>query len=659
MLDSLPLPPHTLDSGGAAIDAFVHTVLPFAWKVLQVAIGIGIVIFVHELGHFLVAKKVGIRVETFSLGFGPRLLGFRRGPTDYRLSLIPLGGYVKMAGENPGEDRSGAPDEFTSKTVGQRAAVISAGVIMNTIFAVIGFLVAFKLGVSMLEPVVGRVEKGTPAYGILQRGDKIVAMDGEEVLDFIDASLAAAFADGPITVEVERAGERKRFEIAPRRGLDQEFQRLGIEAIHEIATVEPGSAAAKAGLGPGDRILAVDGVPIESEVDFIRLARKGPGKTLELLVARPPPPTADGSTRKVALTPEPRPIPWVGLEIEPSPIVTEVRDGSPAQAAGLGPGDRIVAINGEPANVETLSERLTFHATGGDLKADPKPVRLTIATATRTIEKEVTPRFDAAEGRVLLGMGYTAGHVAGVAPGSPAAKAGIEPGSRLLAFGDQDKQLFGPVIEGVLIEARRQRAVAGEGGEPVVKVGWLDPKGQTREAELSPVDAPAAPPSEAAPGAVAAAAATYGETGIATFRPAKFVHVAPGLWQPIRLGVERTGRFIKQVFLTLGAMFAQRVSPKALGGPVLIGRAAYEYASFGVGTLIYFLAFISINLAVLNILPIPILDGGHLVFLLVEKIKGSPVSPSIQGYFQWAGLVALLFLMVFVTKNDIARLLGG
>src|SRR5438132_12187819 len=114
--------------------------IPFLLRVLEVALGIGLVIFVHELGHFLVAKKVGIRVETFSLGFGPRLVGFVRGGTDYRLSAVPLGGYVKMAGESPDEARSGAHDEFAAKSVGARAAVISAGVIMNGIFAVVFFL---------------------------------------------------------------------------------------------------------------------------------------------------------------------------------------------------------------------------------------------------------------------------------------------------------------------------------------------------------------------------------------------------------------------------------------------------------------------------------------------------------------------------------------
>ena len=126
-----------------------------------------------------------------------------------------------------------------------------------------------------------------------------------------------------------------------------------------------------------------------------------------------------------------------------------------------------------------------------------------------------------------------------------------------------------------------------------------------------------------------------------------------------RLGFNRTLMFTEQVFMTFQGMFARRIDPSTLGGPIGIAETAYRVSEHGLGKLLYFLAIISVNLAVLNLFPIPILDGGHLVFLGIEKLKGSPVSPNIQAGAQWVGLALLLFLMIYVTKNDIVRLIGG
>ncbi len=597
--------------------------LQFAWQVLLVAVGIGLVIFVHELGHFLVAKRVGIRVETFSLGFGPRLLGFRRGDTDYRVSMIPLGGYVKMAGENPDDPRAGGEDEYTSKTVGQRAAVISAGVIMNTIFAVVGFFVAFKIGVLMHVPVVGTVVEGAPADGALRRGDRILAVDGKPVLDFKDIGLAAAFADGPLELEIERDGTRMVVSIEPKRGLGEEFQRLGIEPIEEVVEVEPGAAAEKAGLRKGDRILTVDGRLLKGLANLQEIVEASPGKPLALVVARD-----DAPRRTIALAPDSKPVRSFGIELAPTPVIEAVLDDSPAAEAGLVPGDKILEVEAQPAHIDTLVEKITSGA--------GRPIRLAVERKGEKLVKELTPRHDPSRGRPMIGIEFRSPIVARVEPGSPAEGAGIKPGDRL--------EKVRPEGAGDDVSIANQlalRRIANATADERVALSWRTPDGRANEAALAAVVVPGA---------------FYGDVG-AAFGPATFTHVAPGVWEPIRLGFDRTIGVVQQIFLMIAGFFQDRISARTLGGPVQIGQAAYHFAGYGVGTLIYFLALLSINLAVLNILPVPILDGGHLVFLLIEKVKGSPVSPTVQGYAQWAGLVLLLALMVFVTKNDIFRLM--
>jgi regulator of sigma E protease len=592
-------------------------------KIIEVGIGVGLIIFVHELGHFLVAKKVGIRVETFSLGFGPRLLGFRRGDTDYRLSLIPLGGYVKMAGENPDEPHTGADDEFTSKTVGQRAAVISAGVIMNIIFAVIGFLVAFKIGVQLTVPVVGAVVPGSVAEGILERGDRIVQVGDVAPLDFVEVSLAAAFADDAgLDVVVERRGERKAFHLRPRKDLGADFQRIGIEPIEQVAAIEEGGAAAIAGLQVGDRVLGVDGDAIASLAELSREIYARPGEPLQLEVWR------DGAVREVSLTPAKSPIRSFGVEVSELPVVRSVVDGAPAEAGGLREGDVIETINGEPASIGTVVARVK------EIAASETPViSMRVRRATGgTADLELKP-LAKSDGGPVIGASFSSGYVAAVAEGSPAAGAGIRAGHTLLRLGE---------LRGVGAPGQLEQLASMQGGEPV-EVVWRNESGAEAEAVIA---------------AVVVEGRFFGDAGFEVAQ-ASFTHVAPGIIEPIRLGFERTWLFLEQVFLTLGGMVAGRIEPSTLGGPILIGKHAYDVASRGLGVLLYFLCLISVNLAVINILPIPLLDGGHLVFLLVEKLKGSPVPEGVQAALQWAGLVLLLALMIYVTRNDILRLANG
>ncbi len=598
-----------------------------ALRILEVMVGIGLVIFVHELGHFLAAKAVGIRVERFSIGFPPRLFGFRRGETDYCIGMVPLGGYVKMAGEGP-EEQLSAEDEgaFSSKTVGQRSLVITAGVVMNMIFAVIGFLLAFKIGVLMNVPVVGAALPGSAADGKLLRGDRIVEVNGHKPLDFIDVALTAAFAEGSLDMTVLRAGETQQISVTPRKDLGQQIQRIGISPIEDIAHIEPGSAAEKAGLAPGDRLLAVEpatdtaGERTDQSLTDIRDAiYNAPGQPLRLTVWR------NGKRLQLDVTPSSEPMRGFGINVSSLPVVTGLVTDAPADNAGLQENDIVHEINGEPATIESILGRVK------EIAASTAPqIKLEVDRGGNRKSIVITPASGTAGGPVIGAM-FGAGLVSAVADDSPAQKIGLKPGALLLSL-DGRRGSFVPETLDLQAGALSKDAT--------VDLAWLAPDGEENEAALHSIETPGQ---------------FYGAIGV-TDRIASFTYQAPGIVEPIRLGFQYTWVTMQQVFLTIRGMFTKKIDKATLGGPISIGHHAYAITEQGLGRLLYFLCVISVNLAVLNILPIPVLDGGHLTFLIAERIKGSPVSLNVQMRAQQVGLVLVLGLIVFVTYNDVLRL---
>jgi len=237
---------------------------------------LGIIVVLHELGHFVVAKLFKIRVETFSVGFGPRLLGFRYGDTDYRLSAFPLGGYVRMAGENPTDTVTGAPDEFLSKPKWQRFLVAVAGPAMNVILAVALLTGLFMYGTEVPAftegtPVVGAVEEESPAAKAgIQTNDRIVAIDGKQAPTWAEVEARIITnADHKIGIAVGRNGKTIETSITPVRKGPSEVGYSGmrphLQQTNVIERVLPESPAKAAGLQAGDAITAVNGVEITSE----------------------------------------------------------------------------------------------------------------------------------------------------------------------------------------------------------------------------------------------------------------------------------------------------------------------------------------------------------------------------------------------------------
>ena len=414
-------------------------------------------IFVHELGHFWMARRLGVRVLTFSLGFGPKVLKFRRGDTEYAISAIPLGGYVKMAGENPEDPRSGSPDEFLSKTKWERFQILIMGPVMNIALAVVVMA--------------------------------LVLMQGAEI---------PAYQDQPAVVGV----------------------------------VMPGSPAEKVGIRRGDRILTIAGDAIDTWEDLFVAIGTRANRDVALTFLR------DGKPMSVTVRPDAQTrfeVGDIGVLPDVNPLVDSTVRGDPAERAGLKAGDVIAAVNGERVAFRAqLIEAISRNA--------GHEIDLTILRDGRELQIAVTP------------------------------------------------------------EKRGER-------------GWIGVS--LREATKS-------------------------------FQPSPL--------EAIALSIERNIEFGGLIFRTLGGLFIGETSPRQLMGPVAIAQLSGESAAAGWIALFTLMASISLNLGLLNLLPIPVLDGGHIFIMTLEGIARRDFSMAVKEKMFLAGFVLLMMLMVTVIYNDLTRI---
>ena len=267
----------------------------FLIAVVSMAVVLGIMILVHELGHFAAAKYFGVRVEVFSIGFGKRLAGFRRGDTDYRISALPLGGYVKMAGENPLESRSGAPDEFMSHPRWQRFVIAFAGPAMNIILAVAlltgVFMVRYEHPIYLDQPaVIGWVLENSPAAKSgVEQGDRIVRIDGIQNPTWEDVILKVVTSPRqPVDVAIQRGNQIFEKQIQPDVEGTEQYGNVGWLPDQPITVteLEPNMPAAKAGIQVGDDLVAVNDVPMRSLFSVIHYLQQNKDKPVAVTIVR-------------------------------------------------------------------------------------------------------------------------------------------------------------------------------------------------------------------------------------------------------------------------------------------------------------------------------------------------------------------------------------
>ena len=418
---------------------------------------LGVLVFVHELGHFLAARRLGVRVLVFSLGFGPKLFKIRQGDTEYCLSVIPLGGYVKMAGENPDDARSGQPDEFLSRTKWERFQILIMGPVMNILLAVVVMAVVLAQGAEV------------PVY-----------------------------QDQPAVV----------------------------------GAVVPGSPAERAGIQRGDQIITVASDAIDTWNDLFIAVGTRPDRDVSLTLLR------DGETRAVTVRPVPETryeIGNIGVLPDINPVVQSVIAGDVADKAGMKGGDVVLAVNGDRMVTRThLIEAISRN--GG------RQIELTVRRDSQEVTITATP------------------------------------------------------------EQRGDRGMLG------VYVGE-----QTKS-------------------------------------------FTPGPLEAVQLSIERNIEFSGLILWTLGGFFTGETSPRQLMGPVAIAQLSGESAEAGWLALFTLMASISLNLGLLNLLPIPVLDGGHILVLALEGVARRDFSMAVKEKMLLAGLVLLLMLMVTVIYNDLTRI---
>jgi regulator of sigma E protease len=601
--------------------------------VVMTVVGLGGLIFFHELGHFLACRVTGTRVETFSVGFGPKVFGWRRGHTLYKIGLVPLGGYVKMAAENPGEGRTGAPDELPSKSFSQRLLIFTAGVLFNVVLGFLLFVWAFWIGIPFESAVVGGVAPGKEVLEEgLRRGDRILAIDGKRIYGFDDVRLEVAFApkDRPLLFRVERSGQTMELPVKP---LYEEA--LGLPYIAVEPSLEPraagvvaGSPAAKAGGRKGDRIVAVGGEPAaDTKEAFERVLRRveaapidAPSLRIPLRVAR-----EGGGEEEIAIE-LPLKTTWkIGLQAAEPPRLRAVGTDS-AFSGLLRPGDEIREVNGVAV-------------------ADLAEIRLASRRGERLAALRI--RRGAQEIDVPLAAPHTLGdlsdsvaglHESGVlfvapTPGMPAQAAGLRAGDRVLSVGGKAVKSWPELLSA--IRERKEKPVDLE----------VEREGGPAKFTVTPVRLPDL-------------TLVVPDLGY-EFSLETTIHRERNVLRALGGGWRLTKLTIESVILTIKGFLTQRISTKLIGGPISLAEMAYKTWERGLAHYLKILALISLNLAILNILPIPVLDGGQVVFLIAEKVRGRPLSERTIGVFQMVGL-ALILLLVFVAfRNDLTRIFGG
>ncbi len=653
--------------------------------ILQVVLGFGFIIFIHEMGHFLAAKWVGIRVHAFSIGFPMPFVGKRFsniiakkwGETEYRIGWVPFGGYVQMEGQSDtpgklGDAIKSDPGDYRNKTYWQKTMVLLGGVTMNAITAIIFFVIAFQVGVTFIDPVIGQVQPQSGAWlsNEVKVGDRITHVNGRAIDDFEDVVYTGVFEGGEsIDVTVVRKDGEKEVTKDIKIKLDEDatFGLLlpGIRAKHRVLLSGDEAARFSESLGEdrpadGDEIVGVDGRDIRNYEDFMGLLsvsrgeislkfRRGTGEDARVwsVKHRPSRHFTSGSSSNV-----------LGMYISELAPVRIVRDGTSGQRAGLKAGDKIVAWKTASGGEQAFTSFGEFQDWLNATKGQPSQI-VVVRDGKRETLTLVADEKDSVPGRYELGviMGDPAKvpetdvKIMGVREGSVAHKAGLQAGDKVVGasvggeafynpgggffsrlFGKSDHS-FGVPAFGLALAA----AYDTETRKASDLTLTIERAGKTRDFTLTPdLDSQES---------VA--------TMLVSVAEQRSTPVTKNIGDSIVAGFHHSRKVGYKIGMTLLGLFSGRISITHLGGPLVIAKRSYSLANWGLGTLIFFLAFISLNLAIVNLIPIPILDGGQWLLVSIEAAAGKPVPEKLLNPIMLVSFFLVVGLMLFVLGNDI------
>lgn len=724
--------------------AIFHT----AFDLALVVFGFGSLVFLHELGHFIAARWAGIRVLAFALGFGPALVSYRKGmglrrgsteseyfgliaqakssdqdqreaarrklagdagggkpprpigTTEYRFNALPLGGYVKMLGQEDANPQavSDAPDSYQSCPPIKRMVVISAGVVANILTAIVLFITVFMVGMRTEPAAIGLVDPTGPAASAhvidtsatiapgLKPGDKVLMIDGEAPRHFNDLSTRVAMSEPhkPLHITVERPGIDRplEFEVTPRVGLTSGLREIAVTPPF-TSQIDPHLAKNKgwkqafealglAGVEPGMRLVTLGGKSVENAADAIAIVEHSKGQPLEAEFA-----SEDDRRVTSTITPviefeldDANPDPEVLTPIDHllglMPVLSVSKTAPRGAQQGLQDGDVFVRLGEvEYPSVLTGVREIQRHA-GRTLHAT---VLRTNGVATpKEVDLEVLVTR-----KGTIGFTYTAADATSnlfalppeklwTMPGgeafTPAATPLIQrPGTSVVAIEGQPTDSLAAIREA--LRTATAQAFANNDQTATVNVELLMPP---------TVGDPSIP---VQPERVSVAwtldrdqlhrlhslSYSIGALG-GLFAPEQFLLKADNPLEAVTLGLGETRRIGQQTYLTFLRLFQGSVKVEHLRGPVGIAHIGTMLADRGLIWLMFYLALISINLAVVNFLPLPIVDGGQFLMLIYEQIRGKPVPMALQGALTLAGLALVGMVFLVVTFNDISNLLG-
>jgi regulator of sigma E protease len=550
---------------------------------------ISILIFIHESGHFAFAKIFGVKVLTFSIGFGPKIVKIRGKETEYCIGLIPLGGFVKMLEESKRSEPILPEDRkrtFESQTLWRRVVIVLAGPAMNLLFPIVLYTSVFLEDQDFLAPLVGVVLPGKPADGKLMPGDKILSVDGISVSSFQESQrLVAARAGVPTNFVLQRDGAKvqlfitpanEQVEIEPRElDITEHVGQVGFQSRFPapvIGVPRTDSPAYRAGLRTFDRVTALNGRKIDRFLDLVNALAANKGDTVVVAYQRPiDVPNAMGGLCDIAV-------------LEPQ--------------------------------VATLTPAIAMQVSGG-------------APTEQDRERDVLARS---------GIESADLYAAFVPESSSEWKAGLRAGDRVTVLDGEPQRLWSSMDAELGRGASRMHSLAWtRGGEPMAGMfqlrqeEWDDESGQrhVRYAFRTIHWLPDAPSS--------------------------LVPNPSRLWFAVQRGLEETARGIKFTALTFLRLVQGRLSLSSVSGPIAIYDIAGEAGAKGTTYFVWAMALISINIGLINLLPIPVLDGGHLSFFVVEGLSRRPLSLRVREVASLLGMSLLLLLMLIAFKNDVER----
>jgi regulator of sigma E protease len=554
----------------------------FLFKAASIVLLLGGLIFIHELGHFIAAKALGVKVVRFSIGFGPRLFGFSRGETEYRIALLPLGGYVKMAGDNPGEELAPADRGrgFLEQPPWRRFVIAAAGPGANLIFP---FVIYFAIGLAqngslVPGPRIGSLAPGSPAAEAgLRPGDRIlsVAVPGspaKPVRYFGDLrDLVSPYPGKPLAFEVERDGRRLApVTITPVS--DRESNQIevtyrgviGVTPMYSPAVVTPVRPGAAGPLQPFDLVVKAGGRKVAHAGDLEKAFADARCAPLDLEVVRERPVELPGAAIS---TYDPLALAGVPTCVDGKPslavadpvvstYVAAVTPGGPADKAGLRRGDAVVAVNGHPVrSFRDINARADEFKPGERVALSLAGGREVVLVPAEEVEVDEITR---------------------------------EPHKKLvLGFAPDQRRLVEP--QALVVE------------RVPLRVGSIE---VARNA-------------------------------------------AANLREVVRLTV-----------LGIARIVTGQISFKTVGGPIMLFSIAAQAAEEGLERFLFTMALISVNLGLMNLLPIPVLDGGHLATSVVEGVMRRRISIRAREIANIVGIILLVTLMIVVFKNDIVRIMG-